>query len=39
LLKAIQQVTGNNARILGQEERPGGVRVGDKADPLVVKGY
>jgi cytosine/adenosine deaminase-related metal-dependent hydrolase len=37
-LKVIQHATGNNARILGQEERLGRVRVGYAADLLVVNG-
>jgi hypothetical protein len=38
LLKVIQHATGNNARILGQDERLGRVRVGFAADLLVVNG-
>ena len=37
-LKIIQHCTGNNARILGQEERLGRVRAGWLADLLVVDG-
>jgi hypothetical protein len=37
-LKIIQQATGNNARILGQEERLGRVRAGFLADLIVVNG-
>jgi imidazolonepropionase-like amidohydrolase len=37
-LKVIQHATGNNAKILGQEERLGRVRVGYAADLLVVNG-
>jgi hypothetical protein len=37
-LKVIQHATGNNARILGQEERLGRVRAGYAADLLVVNG-
>lgn len=37
-LKVIQHVTGNNAKILGQEDRLGRVRVGYKADLIVVNG-
>jgi hypothetical protein len=37
-LKVIQQATGNNARILGQENRLGRVRPGFAADLLVVNG-
>ncbi len=37
-LKIIQQATGNNARILGQEERLGRVRAGFAADLIVVNG-
>jgi len=35
-LKIIQQATGNNAKILGQEERLGRVRAGFAADLIVV---
>ncbi|MCA1630325.1 MAG: amidohydrolase family protein [Acidobacteria bacterium] len=37
-LKVIQQATGNNARILGQEDKLGRVRPGFAADLLVVNG-
>ena len=37
-LKVIQHATGNNARILGQENRLGRVRVGYLADLIVVNG-
>jgi hypothetical protein len=37
-LRIIQQATGNNARILGQEERLGRVRAGFAADLIVVNG-
>jgi imidazolonepropionase-like amidohydrolase len=37
-LKIIQQATGNNAKILGQEERLGRVRAGYLADLIVVNG-
>ena len=37
-LKIIQQATGNNARILGQENRLGRVRAGWNADLIVVNG-
>jgi imidazolonepropionase-like amidohydrolase len=37
-LKVIQHATGNNARILGQEDRLGRVRVGYAADLIVVNG-
>lgn len=37
-LKVIQQATGNNARILGQENKLGRVRVGFAADLIVVNG-
>lgn len=37
-LKVIQHATGNNAKILGQEERLGRVRAGYAADLLVVNG-
>jgi hypothetical protein len=37
-IKIIQQATGNNARILGQEERLGRVRAGFLADLIVVNG-
>lgn len=37
-LKVIQHVTSNNARILGQEDKLGRVRVGYKADLIVVNG-
>jgi cytosine/adenosine deaminase-related metal-dependent hydrolase len=37
-LKVIQHATGNNARILGQEDRLGRVRAGYAADLLVVNG-
>jgi len=37
-LKVIQHATGNNAKILGQENRLGRVRVGYLADLLVVNG-
>jgi hypothetical protein len=37
-LKVIQQATGNNAKILGQEDRLGRVRPGFAADLLVVNG-
>jgi len=34
----VEQATGNNARILGQEERLGRVRAGWMADLIVVNG-
>jgi hypothetical protein len=37
-LKIIEQATGNNARILGQEEKLGRVRAGWMADLIVVNG-
>ncbi|HEX8161261.1 MAG TPA: amidohydrolase family protein [Pyrinomonadaceae bacterium] len=37
-LKVIQQATGNNAKILGQEDRLGRVRPGFAADLLIVNG-
>ena len=37
-LKVIQHATGNNARILGEEERLGRVRAGYLADLIVVNG-
>jgi imidazolonepropionase-like amidohydrolase len=37
-LKIIQQATGNNAKILGQEERLGRIRAGYLADLIVVNG-
>jgi hypothetical protein len=37
-IRIIQQATGNNARILGQEERLGRVRAGFAADLIVVNG-
>ncbi len=37
-LKAIQHATVNNARIMGQEDKLGRVRVGYKADLIVVNG-
>jgi hypothetical protein len=37
-IKVIQHATGNNARILGQEDRLGRVRVGWLADLIVVNG-
>jgi imidazolonepropionase-like amidohydrolase len=37
-IKVIQHVTGNNARILGEEERLGRVRAGFLADLIVVNG-
>ena len=37
-LKVIQHVTGNNAKILGQEDKIGRVRVGFKADLIIVNG-
>jgi len=37
-LKIIQQATGNNARILGQEEHLGRIRAGYTADLIVVNG-
>jgi cytosine/adenosine deaminase-related metal-dependent hydrolase len=37
-LKIIQQATGNNAKILGQEDRLGRVRAGWNADLIVVNG-
>src|SRR5438270_5052 len=37
-LKIIQQATGNNAKILGQEDRLGRVRAGFAADLIVVNG-
>jgi hypothetical protein len=37
-LKVIQHATSNNARILGQEDRLGRIRVGYKADIIVVNG-
>jgi hypothetical protein len=37
-IKIVQQATGNNARILGQEERLGRVRAGFAADLIVVNG-
>ena len=37
-LKIIQQATGNNAKILGQEEQLGRVRAGLAADLIVVNG-
>ncbi|HEV8593369.1 MAG TPA: amidohydrolase family protein [Pyrinomonadaceae bacterium] len=37
-IKVIQHVTGNNAKILGQENLIGRIRVGFKADLIVVNG-
>jgi imidazolonepropionase-like amidohydrolase len=37
-IKVIQHATGNNARILGKEDELGRVRVGFKADLIVVNG-
>jgi imidazolonepropionase-like amidohydrolase len=37
-LKIIQQATGNNAKILGQEDRLGRVSAGWNADLIVVNG-
>ena len=37
-LKVVQHVTSNNAKILGQEDRIGRIRVGYKADLIVVNG-
>jgi hypothetical protein len=37
-LKVVQHVTGNNAKILGKENELGRVRVGFKADLIVVNG-
>jgi imidazolonepropionase-like amidohydrolase len=37
-IKIIQQATGNNAKILGQEEKLGRVRAGFAADLIVVNG-
>jgi len=37
-IKIIQQATGNNAKILGQEEHLGRVRAGFAADLIVVNG-
>lgn len=37
-LKVIEHATGNNAKILGQEDRIGRIRVGYKADLIVVNG-
>ncbi len=37
-LKVIQHATSNNARIMGQEDKLGRVRVGYKADLIVVNG-
>ncbi len=37
-LKVIQHVTSNNAKILGQEDKIGRLRVGFKADLIVVNG-
>jgi len=37
-LKVIEHATGNNARILGEQERLGRVRVGYLADLIVVNG-
>jgi imidazolonepropionase-like amidohydrolase len=37
-IKIIQQATGNNAKILGQEEKLGRVRAGFLADLIVVNG-
>ncbi|HYW43015.1 MAG TPA: amidohydrolase family protein [Bryobacteraceae bacterium] len=37
-IKIVQQATGNNAKILGQEERLGRVRAGFLADLIVVNG-
>ncbi len=37
-IKVIQQATGNNAKILGQQERLGRVRAGFLADLIVVNG-
>jgi imidazolonepropionase-like amidohydrolase len=37
-LKVIQHVTSNNAKILGEENKLGRIRVGFKADLIVVNG-
>ena len=37
-LKVIQHVTGNNAKIMGQEDKLGRIKVGFKADIIVVNG-
>jgi imidazolonepropionase-like amidohydrolase len=37
-IRIVQQATGNNAKILGQEERLGRVRAGWLADLIVVNG-
>ena len=37
-IRIIQQATGNNAKILGQEEKLGRVRAGFAADLIVVNG-
>ncbi|MGQ0541555.1 MAG: amidohydrolase family protein [Blastocatellia bacterium] len=37
-LKVIQHATGNNAKIMGQEDKLGRIRVGHKADLIVVNG-
>ena len=37
-IRIIQQATGNNAKILGQEEKLGRVRAGFTADLIVVNG-
>ncbi|HSK72926.1 MAG TPA: amidohydrolase family protein, partial [Pyrinomonadaceae bacterium] len=37
-LKVIQHATGNNAKILGQEDKLGRIRVGYKADLIIVNG-
>ena len=37
-LKVIQHATSNNAKILGQEENIGRIRVGYKADLIIVNG-
>jgi imidazolonepropionase-like amidohydrolase len=37
-LRIVQQATGNNAKILGQQERLGRVRAGFAADLIVVNG-
>jgi imidazolonepropionase-like amidohydrolase len=37
-IRIVQQATGNNAKILGQQERLGRVRAGFAADLIVVNG-